>query len=300
MQQNLLPHELLVVIGPGDNLSEEIANTFINKIERYRVIPANEPSLVNALNIGMANANGEIISLIDDDVELPPDWLEKIINAFISNPLIGAYGGRDRIRLQGYPHLENPKPAEIVGRFRFDGLLIGNHHCGARFSPVEVDVLKGVNLSFRRTAFPVMSIDNNLSFKGAEICTEVDLCQTIIKNGFKVVYDNDNYLFHYASARDSFDDRTDLFAPAVSRRHFNFGYVMGKHRPIFQSVLNLGRSFFLGSRYSPGILWAVILSPRYGLKCLLIPFIMLTNYSKGLFKGIQARLSAFDKRAHFI
>src|SRR5690606_1766190 len=134
---------------------------------------ATKPSLIHSLNLGLSKVNGEIICLLDDDVWLPNEWIETIEIAFSNNRQLGAFGGRDHLQLSHEPHLANLPLAKVVGKYKWYGILVGNHHCGVQKSPINVDVLKGCNLSFRRIAFPRMEIDPSLESFGAEICSEI-------------------------------------------------------------------------------------------------------------------------------
>ena len=282
--------EVIVVLGPNDLESKFVVQSFFSRIPSLKIYNSPIPSLITSLNIGLSKALGEIIVLIDDDVELPKFWLKKIISKFKSDAKMGAYGGRDILKIADAEHLTNVKPAKIVGKFRFDGILIGNHHCGSIFRQSFVDVLKGVNLSFKRSSFPIMTIDTKLIYIGAETCSEVDICLSIKKNGFNILYDNDNYLFHMPAPRQNYDDRLDLFSSTFKKRFFNYGYVMGKYRPIHEIIFYAIRNSLIGSRFSPGFLWSLLLVKKSGPKIFLIPFIMVFNFLIGVSFGVSRRI----------
>lgn len=281
------PEEVIVVIGPNDQESIAIAEKWSILIPAMKIYTAQKPSVIHSLNLGFSKAQNEIICLLDDDVWVPPDWSYKIKTAFTDDPKLGAFGGRDHLQ-QGSEFWTNPPLAEKVGMFCWNGES-GNHHCGSRKSPVKVDVLKGVNLSFRSAAFPDMKIDTALESQGAETCWEIDLCQRIVQAGFHNVYDNNNYLFHYWSLRLGFDNRTDVYSEAWPRRVYNQSYVLAKFRPLSELVIWAIRVFTVGTRIKPGIVWSVLLLPKCGLKVLSLPWRNMSFIWKGGRAGAKVR-----------
>ncbi len=262
--------EVLVVVGPGDNTSFEIAASWKQQLPSLHIIQASKASVVHALNLGLSHARGEIICLLDDDVWLPPSWSATIRTAFRTDPKLGAFGGRDHLQ-NGDLSITDPPLARHVGTFHWNGHK-GYHHCGAVKSPAKVDVIKGVNLSFRRIAFPAMQIDTALEGKGAETCWEIDICQRILVVGYHNVYDNQNYVLHYWSPRLGFDNRTEVFAPAWPQRIYNEAYVFAKFRPVTERIVWALRLFLVGARNQPGLLWAALLLKKAGPRVLQLPF----------------------------
>lgn len=58
----------------------------------YERLPT--PGKAKALNRGRALASGEFIVLTDDDCEVLPDWIDRIIEEFDDNPQVGCVFGR--------------------------------------------------------------------------------------------------------------------------------------------------------------------------------------------------------------
>jgi glycosyltransferase involved in cell wall biosynthesis len=277
--------ELIVVIGPGDTDTFIAIDNFEFNIKKVKILKAQKASLIHSLNLALTNVEGDIICLLDDDVWLPLDWSKKIEKAYQENKKMGAYGGRDHLQSEDLA-LANPSPAITVGTFLANGTASGNHHCGSVKSPLTVDVLKGVNLSFRKSAFTKLKIDTQLESKGAEICSEIDICQSIQKNNYSVIYDNDNYLLHFASPRPSYDNRDNFFQPIEKNRIFNKSYVYGKYRPLSEVILFAIRQILVGNRLQPGIAWSLILLKRTKkIKALVFPFELYKKMGEGFIKG---------------
>jgi glycosyltransferase involved in cell wall biosynthesis len=288
-EQNDPVYEVIVIIGPNDEESWKIASEWQINNSNLFLIQAQKPSVVHALNLGLSKAIGDILCLLDDDVWLPPDWSFKIKQAFEENKDLGVYGGRDHLKFNDpNHHLSNPSLSNIVGKFKWNGTVIGNHHCGSIKSPVCVDVLKGANLSFRRIAFNIMQIDSILEAQGAEPCWEIDICLATKKNGYKNIYDNNNYILHYVGKRLDFDQRNDYFSPVWSKRVFNEAFVTAKYRSAIQIIIYVLYSVVIGYRYYPGFVWSFLLLPKQGFKILSLPFKKIIFISKGM-------MAAFNK-----
>lgn len=281
--------QVVVVVGPGDAESQALAHEWQANWPVLIVLPATRRSVVHALNLGLPHATGDVVCLLDDDVYLPTGWAGRIAAAYQANATLGAYGGRDHLQSDD-PELANPLPVNRVGRFRWDGVLFGGHHCGSIVSPVRVDVLKGCNLSFRRSAFPALGVDPALESHGAEVCWEVDLCQRIARAGYGLVYDNDNYILHYASPRPADDDRVNLFSKAWARRTFNEALVAAKYQPLSDIVLLGLRSFLVGTRRQPGLVWGALLLRKYpSWQLLRLPWHYASIFCKGAAYGWRRR-----------
>jgi len=65
---------------------------FKQTYKNYEVILADKPGIVPAMNDALARAQGEIFVRIDDDVELPPDWLAELVKPFFHPRVAGVTG----------------------------------------------------------------------------------------------------------------------------------------------------------------------------------------------------------------
>lgn len=279
--------EVITIIGPNDTESFDLAMSFKNKIENLEVIQSEKASVVHALNLGLQESTQDILCLTDDDIELPEGWAKRIKKAFEENSEMGAYGGPDKLVTEDDKAYN---PVKEVGVFKWNG-MVGNHHLGILDSPAVVDVIKGVNFSFRRNTLDNLVIDSFLQDRGAEQCWEIDLIQKIQCNGFKVIYDNENFLMHYASHREAFDKRNDIFASMNYNNTKNMVYVYAKFRPINEVVFTTVHTLVIGSKIQPGILRAVTMVKDYGLKVLLLPFKNSMAIFVGMFNGYRFRIN---------
>lgn len=90
--QTLKPHEVIVVDNNSTDRTVEIARQY----PLVKVIHEKRQHQVFAQAAGFNKATGDILGRIDADSILPPDWVEKIIQAFADDPkLIAVTGGAD-------------------------------------------------------------------------------------------------------------------------------------------------------------------------------------------------------------
>ena len=281
--------EVIIVIGPGDSLAIDILAEFISRHSNWKYFQEIHYSVVCSLNKGIQASNGDIIALTDDDAAPPPEWLRIIESHYLDDLNVGAVGGRDRL-MYNLTHLSNPSPKKLVGRFNWYGMLVGNHHCGVIKSPSDVEVLKGVNLTFRRKAFAKGEIDNYLVGYGAEVGWEIDICLSIRNYGYRIIYDNNAYVEHYSGPRIQGDDRLEIENIHALRRVQNIGFLDAKFQPLPTSLVLLFRSTLIGSRCQPGFLWGLLFLLMGRCKHLGVAFKIMRSYCRGAIDGRSVRL----------
>lgn len=91
-RQTRKPNEVVVVDGNSKDGTLEI-------VKKYTVKLITEPGLGfgHARNLGVKNASGDIVFFIDSDCYAEPDWIEKALPHFDSNPEIAGVTGRTRL-----------------------------------------------------------------------------------------------------------------------------------------------------------------------------------------------------------
>src|SRR4051794_39943516 len=152
--------EVVVVTRPTDPATADVVASQLAAVPGLRAATVEEPGLVAALNAGLAAARGDVVAITDDDAVPRPDWLRRIGSAF-HDVRVAAVGGRDWVRYG--ERLETGREQALaarllpgrrddptVGKLQAIGRLTGNHHAGVG-PPRHVDVLKGVNMSYRRS-----------------------------------------------------------------------------------------------------------------------------------------------------
>ncbi|MDA8269057.1 MAG: glycosyltransferase family 2 protein [Actinomycetota bacterium] len=181
---------VLVVLREGDEPSEDAVRQCSDP--SVVVVRTGEPGQVAALRCGVAASTSELVAFTDDDAVPRPDWIGRILDHF-EEATVGAVGGRDVI--DGTVDVAN---ADLqVGRVGRWGKVQGNHHRGA--GPArDVDILKGVNMAFRRVA---LAVPRGLSGSGAEPHNDAAMSLHARRLGWRVVYDPQVVVDHFPAAR---------------------------------------------------------------------------------------------------
>jgi len=272
--QNVPPYEIIVVLREDDTQSIRACEG----IEGIKVFKVSEPGVLIAMNKGLDVAEGDIIAFTDDDAEPFPDWIEKIIKNFEEDEKVGGVGGRDIIIVDGK---EIKGRVKRIGKIQWFGRAIDHHHLeleGRR--KIEVDVLKGVNMAFRRDFIKNYRFDLNMN-NISSVSFEFDICFYIKKKGGKIVYDPELKVKHYPAPRPSSSQREDEINMYEYSR--NYTYVMSKHLSFLKKSIFLLYFFLIGQRASYG----PILFLYDSLKGRRIPFKILKTSIKGKFDGLK-------------
>lgn len=149
-----------------------------------------------ARNTGLWMARGEIVAFLDDDVRMPPSWVESMF-AYYADPKIGGVGG-----FVDHPGHYNPvrnAAYRILGltsnRYRIDwgGFNVGPASHPAKEQPAAW--LSGGNMSFRRSA--VQSIGGFDEALGSFWHEDVDLAYRVAKSGWKMISTARMAIDHY-------------------------------------------------------------------------------------------------------
>lgn len=151
-------------------------------------------SLPRARNVGIRQAQGDIVVFIDDDVQLPPDFLANHARHY-QNPEIGAIAGRvlDRLKLADDPTLlieQLPPEANdpAIAWYHLD--LVHT------VQPQRVLSARGCNMSFRRSLFTQHHLWFDERFRGSAVREESDVCLRLRATGLMIWYDPAAWLVH--------------------------------------------------------------------------------------------------------
>jgi glycosyltransferase involved in cell wall biosynthesis len=210
-RQSYSAMQVLVVVRDTDEETHEMLEKFVLGALPLQVVSVTVPGQVAALNAGLMAAAGEIIAITDDDAAPHSDWLERIVGHFLADDRVGGVGGRDWVYQPGsqVPEQASDDRLVIVGQLQWFGRAIGNHHIGTGAAR-EVDILKGANMSYRRSAILGLCFDQRLKGAGAQVSNDMGFSLSVRKRGWKLIYDPIVAVDHYPAMR--FDiDRRDQF-----------------------------------------------------------------------------------------
>jgi cellulose synthase/poly-beta-1,6-N-acetylglucosamine synthase-like glycosyltransferase len=261
LQKQIRPaNEVLVTVRDIDAETWTFLATFDPQSLPIKVLTITVPGVVAAINLGFESAIGDIISITDDDAAPHPDWLELIHHHFHSDDRIGGVGGRDYVYL-GTQLLEGAEP--VVGKLQWFGRMVGNHHLGIGLAR-EVDLLKGVNMSFRTSAITGLRCDDRLKGTGAQVHYEVALCLTVKQLGWKLIYDPAIAVDHYPAQRFDEDERKRFSAVATANIVHNETFILLNHSSLQQRFIYGCWFVIVGTRSAFGLVQMLRFLPQEG------------------------------------
>ena len=139
----------------------------------------------------------------------------------------------------------------MSGRITALGKLVGNHHLGSG-SARDVDVLKGANMVFRRSA---LALPGGLRGEGAQVHFEVACSLWAAGRGWRLVYDPALMVDHLPAPRFDDDARAAPSARAIENAAFNLVLCLGVLRPDLRRR-RLAYGLLAGDKGAPGLLRA--------------------------------------------
>lgn len=194
LMQTILPLDVIVVDDSDNNdtkdLIEQMRDDFVKKgiiLNYNRGGEKREKSISRARNIGAAQAKGEIILFLDDDVILDKQYIEEIINVYKKHP--------NAVGVQGYiTNWRNVSSARALLSNLIDRafFLFHTEKDRCRILPsgnityphplsrvIGCEWLSGTNSSYKRDMFRRFKFDQKL--KEYSFCEDADLSIRIRK-----------------------------------------------------------------------------------------------------------------------
>jgi cellulose synthase/poly-beta-1,6-N-acetylglucosamine synthase-like glycosyltransferase len=149
-----------------------------------------------------------------------------------------------------------------VGKVQWFGRAIGNHHLGVG-GPREVDVLKGVNCAYRRTAIQNVGFDERLLGIGTHHHWELSLGLQLRRAGWKLIYDPAIGVAHYPAQR--FDNqREPVDNESIKEEVHNQTLALLEYLPQRQRWVFGFYAVFVGTRDAYGLVQWLRFLPREG------------------------------------
>lgn len=253
-RQQRLPDEIVVVARASDTETHAVLERWRHH-PYLRVAEVVEGGQVQALNAGLDAVTGEIVMITDDDAAPHPDWCLRVEQHFAADARLGGVGGRDIVQnpegpLDGY--------CSVTGRVQPWGRIVGNHHLIAP-AKVEVDLLKGANMSYRLSAVGDLRFDTQLRGAGAQVGNDMAFSMALAKRGWKLLYDPAVRVDHYPAPRHDSDNRGARNLLSVENVAFNTWWTLTHHlRPGASRTMALLWESIVGAAVRPGRLRGVV------------------------------------------
>ena len=249
-QQTRPVDELWIIVRDRDRETWQFLENFDRGALPLQPVTVTAAGVIAAMNMGLDAATGDIVAFTDDDAAPHVDWLKRIEAYYLADEQIGGVGGRDWI-YQGAQLEDGARP--VVGKLQWFGRLIGNHHMGIGAGR-EVDVLKGVNMSFRRKAIADLRFDQRMRGSGAQVHFEVIFSLTLRQKGWKLIYDPQIAVDHFPAQRFDEDQRNAFNAQASVNAIHNETVALLEYLPPLQKIIFLIWAIAIGTRVSFGLL----------------------------------------------
>jgi GT2 family glycosyltransferase len=247
-RQNRAPDEVILVTHASDSATGSLLTGYDYEGLPVRLVTVQEPGGVAALNAGLEAASGDVIAFTDDDAAPKPDWLARIEDHFQRDPAVGGVGGRDWIHENGGMLVGR---ATSVNRIQWFGRVIGNNHLELP-STREVDVLKGVNMSYRRQAVRGVRFDVRLRGTGSQSSVDHAFALRAKRAGWKLLYDPAVAVDHFPGHRPSHDPREHTPAGVRYAAH-NETLTLLEHLPVPRRLVFFLYALLVGSWHVPGM-----------------------------------------------
>ncbi|MFP4134826.1 MAG: glycosyltransferase family 2 protein [Halothece sp.] len=251
--------ELLIIVRDTDDLTQTFLQIFNPEFLSLKILSVTTPGLIAALNVGLDAASGDIVTFTDDDAVPHPDWLELIEAHFVVDDTLVGLGGRDWVYLGNQLH--SGQLTKKVGQVQWFGRVIGNHHLGTGWLQ-KVDVIKGVNMSFRRSAIAQLRFDSRLRGSGAQVHGELAFCLALKRKGAKIIYDPVVAVNHYPAQRFDEDQRIQFNKTTYLNRVHNETLSLLEFLPPLRRIAFIVWAVLIGTRQAPGFLQWLRLFPQ--------------------------------------
>lgn len=233
--------ELVVVHRQEDVASAEVMADF----PRAVAVEVTVPGVVRAMDAGARSTTASVVAFTDDDAIPSPTWLAQLREHF-RDGAVGGVGGRDRVWFRSAVLTSDLDLA--VGQVSSWGAHQGNHHLG-KGAARRVDVLKGVNMAWRRSA---LAFPRGLAGHGAEAHNEMGIAAWARRRGFTIVYDPTILVDHYPGERFDQDGRIHRTARAAADEAYNLSLTTQAFGHTNRLRVTL-RGILIGEASTPGL-----------------------------------------------
>ncbi len=260
-QQTKKAEEVVVVVRDTDTDTWAFLKDYYPKTFSLKTVTVTLPGVVAAMNAGLESASGDVIAITDDDAAPHPDWLARIETYFLADSRVGGVGGRDMIHID--MQFTDMGESAIVGQLQWHGRVIGNHHIGVGTGR-EVDLLKGVNMAFRRSAIAGMRFDERMLGTGAQVHFELAFSLELRRKGWKLIYDPCVKVDHFPAKRFDEDQRNKFNHLAWSNAVHNETLALLEHLPLPRRAAFMIWAVLVGTREAFGLVQLLRFLPSQG------------------------------------
>jgi GT2 family glycosyltransferase len=207
--------EILII----DQSRPQLAPSLFRAFKKVRLIPQKIQSLPVARNHGLAEAKGQLILFLDDDLDFQPGLIEKHVRLHREHPDTAAITGRIKLEPpHAYPDISqvtqlNLDTAEYKMNFDLDQGMLSDFHSGGHVS-FKLEAIRSTGLFD-----PV--------FKGNALFEEVDYGLRLRSKGFAILYTPAVEVLHFRHHTGGCRNETNR--AYLYNKFFNTAYFFSKH-----------------------------------------------------------------------
>jgi GT2 family glycosyltransferase len=180
--------EVLIVDNGSTDETQSLLTAERSRSHRFSltILQENRRGKANALNLGLASAQGELILVLDDDVVVHPGWLAGHTDCYRVNSF-------DAVQGKILPGVDPDGKAADLSRLREYNVPFVDYGDDHR----EINGLTGTNMSFKREVFEKVGFfDQRLGPGAAGFSEDTEYSRRIRKAGFKIGYTPYAIVFH--------------------------------------------------------------------------------------------------------
>jgi GT2 family glycosyltransferase len=213
-------HEVSVAVDGGDRATLAYLK---EEWPAVRVASTTERNgFAACARLGMDSSRGEYIALMNDDIELEPDWLERLVAELDRSPELGFVTGKTLLLDQRNVINETRQDFYSCGRFVPVGLLEADTGQYDRRSPTAI-ASASASVYRREAVDAAGGIDADYLF----YCEDADLCLRMLLCGYRGLYIPDARAYHaWAPSTGRTSERSFFLA------HRNTLMTMAKDLPL--------------------------------------------------------------------
>ncbi|OYW90603.1 MAG: hypothetical protein B7Z13_14465, partial [Caulobacterales bacterium 32-67-6] len=177
-----------------DDASSDDTSAVLPLVQGLRIVTnAENLGFIRTCNRAAAEARGEVLIFLNNDVQVRDGWLAPLVEA-LDDPKVGAVAPKmlfpdGRLQEAG-ARINADGTSEMIGLFQDPALPRWN-------TPREVDYASGACLAVRRADFAALE-GFDLAFAPA-YCEDADLCFRLRERGAKILYEPRSEIIHHLS-----------------------------------------------------------------------------------------------------
>ncbi|MGQ8337279.1 glycosyltransferase [Sunxiuqinia sp. A32] len=241
-------YEIVIVNNNSTDRTEQICWQFMadHPDVKCSYFVETKQGLSYGRNRGIEESNGDLVTFLDDDAIIAPDFFEKTNHFFDAYPTVNAMGGRILLRyMEEKPAWYNPFIAPILGYF----------NPGDKQKVFSNNYFRGSNMSFRKVVFEKHGgFDVRLGRKAASLYgnEEKELFYRFKENGEVMWYVPEAVVYHLVPIERTTDEFVRRQAIGIGKSERIRTLSLGKAKwyfSVFKELLKWAASFGIAAFY---------------------------------------------------